>query len=496
MKEKLNSIRVRVWGIFVLFSFLIIGFLYVFQILMLPGFYEYMKIRETSQAVSRIKYTWNHTPENLNTVVTEVSSRNMVYIQVSDQNRVYARKSSIDKNNNEILTIISNLNESKMEKYGVGNDVYYTSTIPRNKYDSKAIVMAAQVNNTGIENPLYNTDNPVWVYVFNYLEPLGTTTYIINSQLTLASVIIIMCAFLLSVLFSNSISNPIIKIAKNAKLLPHGDFKMELQKYQFTEINDLTASLNSASEEIAKTDNLQKDLMANISHDLRTPLTMIKAYAEMIRDLSGNNPEKREQHLQVIIDETDRLTSLVTDILDLSKLQSGVAQMNYEQVDFSEHLKNLVSRFNLLNEIKDYKIELIAEDDIFIWCDITKIDQVIYNFINNAITYTGDDKTVKVRLTRTAPDKGKLEVIDSGIGIDKENLKYVWDRYYRVKKDGETHRRAKKGSGLGLAIVKGVLEMHKFNYGVESEVNKGSNFWFEFNENPPKENTKKHKKEK
>ena len=88
--------------------------------------------------------------------------------------------------------------------------------------------------------------------------------------------------------------------------------------------------------------------MANISHDLRTPLTMIKAYAEMIRDLSGDNPEKREKHLQVIIDETDRLTSLVTDILDLSKLQSGVAELKYETINLSEHLGDIVPRFSLL----------------------------------------------------------------------------------------------------------------------------------------------------
>lgn len=138
--------------------------------------------------------------------------------------------------------------------------------------------------------------------------------------------------------------------------------------------------------------------------------------------------------MQVIIDETDRLTSLVTDILDLSKLQSGVAELKYEKINFSEHLGDIVPRFSLLNEIKDYNVVLNAEPDIFINADITKIDQVVYNFINNALTYTGDDKTVKVNLYHKSPKTVRLEVCDSGIGIDPENLKYVWDRYYRVKK--------------------------------------------------------------
>ena len=153
--------------------------------------------------------------------------------------------------------------------------------------------------------------------------------------------------------------------------------------------------------------------------------------------------------------------------------------MNYEVFDFSAHLEDLVSRFTLLNEIKDYKVLLDAEPKIMINADVTKIEQVVYNFINNAITYTGEDKTVRIRLYRKEKGVVRFEVSDSGIGIDEENLKYVWDRYYRVKKDGETHARAKKGSGLGLSIVKGVLEMHNFSFGVESEQGKGSTFWFE-----------------
>lgn len=498
MKDRLNSIRFRSWLTFVLFSLIVIVFLYFFQVVLLSSYYEYMKIQETASAAKQIKDAWSQQPENLNSIVSDIADKQKIYIEISDSNRPYFRASSLDKSNKEVYSLITSLSPNDMKEIISGENTFFTATIPRTNNDSKAIVLIAQLDD-GTESTFFKTNGIVRLYIFNYLEPLGTTTAILHSQLNLTAGIIIIVAFIMSIIFSNSISKPIINISKAALKLPQGQFDMPVKKNSFTEINELTNTLSSASVEIAKADTLRKDLMANISHDLRTPLTMIKAYAEMIRDLSGDNPEKREKHLQVIIDETDRLTSLVTDILDLSKLQSGVAELKYEKVNFSEHLGEIVPRFSLLNEIKDYNVVLNAEPDIFINADITKIDQVVYNFINNALTYTGDDKTVRVNLYHKTPTTARLEVCDSGIGIDPENLKYVWDRYYRVKKNGETHQRAKKGSGLGLSIVKGVLEMHRLNFGADSTVGVGSTFWFEFEDcNPDRVQVdeKKQKKQK
>ena len=146
----------------------------------------------------------------------------------------------------------------------------------------------------------------------------------------------------------SKITYPIIRINTSAKELPHGKFEAKIGERDYAEIKQLAGTLKSASKEIAKSENLQRELMANISHDLRTPLTMIKAYAEMIRDISGDNPDKRERHLKIIIDETDRLSSLVNDILDRSKLQAGVAEMNIESFDLSERLSGVISRFDIL----------------------------------------------------------------------------------------------------------------------------------------------------
>ena len=199
----------------------------------------------------------------------------------------------------------------------------------------------------------------------------------------------------------------------------------------------------------------------------------------MIRDLSGDNPEKRARHLKVIIDETDRLSSLVNDILDLSKLQAGVTEMNMTVFDLSERLSGVISRFDILKENDGIIIKLEAEDNIVINADITKLEQVVYNLINNAVTYTGDDNTVIVRLFRKEGGLIRFEVTDHGDGIAPEYLPYIWDRYYKVSERNKTHKRAKMGSGIGLSIVKNVLEQHGFKYGADSEVGKGSTFWFE-----------------
>ncbi len=302
---------------------------------------------------------------------------------------------------------------------------------------------------------------------------------IFRRQYFFVSVITLIITLFISALFASKITYPIIRINTSAKELPHGKFEAKIGERDYAEIKQLAGTLKSASKEIAKSENLQRELMANISHDLRTPLTMIKAYAEMIRDISGDNPDKRERHLKIIIDETDRLSSLVNDILDRSKLQAGVAEMNIESFDLSERLSGVISRFDILKEKDGMVFELQAEENIMISADITKLEQVIYNLINNAVTYAGDDNLVIVKLYRKGDGIARFEVTDHGEGISPDYLPYIWDRYYKVSERNKTHKRAKMGSGIGLSIVKGVLEQHGFAYGADSVVGEGSTFWFE-----------------
>ena len=252
--------------------------------------------------------------------------------------------------------------------------------------------------------------------------------------------------------------------------------------YEFTndcligikEIDELSEALTQAQSEMLKTDELRRDLMANVSHDLKTPLTMIKAYAEMIRDISYKDPDKMNEHLSIIVDETDRLTVLVNDILDLSRMQSNADSLSIEKFDLAEDIKTIVNRYQIIKETEKYTINLDMPDLIMIKADKKKLNQVIYNLINNAINYTGDDKTVTVRVTKHKKYY-LVEISDTGKGIKESEIPYIWNKYY---KNDKNHQRNVVSTGLGLSIVKEILELHNYEYGVKSVLKKGTTFYF------------------
>ena len=196
----------------------------------------------------------------------------------------------------------------------------------------------------------------------------------------------------------------------------------------------------------------------------------------MIQEISGDNPEKRAKHTQVIIDESDRLTSLVNDILNLSKIRSGMDSLKISNFNLSEFVHTVLERFDYLTETQGFSIERDIEDELYTEADLEKIEQVVYNLVGNAVNYTGEDKKIVVGLKRT--EKGlRFTVTDTGKGIPPEEISTIWDRYYR---SAETHKRPIKGTGLGLSIVKTILLKHGFDFGVESEVGKGSTFYVVF----------------
>ncbi len=301
--------------------------------------------------------------------------------------------------------------------------------------------------------------------------PLDSTVDTLYFELMIVSVVLLLLSLVLSVVLSQIISKPLISLNKASKSLSKGDFVMEGRE-GYREVAELRDTLSGAANEISKVDRLRSELIANVSHDLRTPLTLIESYSEAMRDLPGENTP---ENLQIIIDETHRLSGLVTDLLDLSRLESDMNSFSPERIDLHALCAEIVYRYDKMLEKDQYRFFLEADGlPSYVLADRSKITQVIYNLIHNAINYCGSDRTVIIRLIRTQTHI-RLEVIDHGEGIAKEHLADIWDRYYRLK---DHHRTAKIGSGLGLSIVKKVLELHGAFYGVDSKVGEGSCFWF------------------
>ena len=202
---------------------------------------------------------------------------------------------------------------------------------------------------------------------------------------------------------------------------------------------------------------------------------MIKSYAEMINDISGDNPEKRDEHLAVIIAEADRLNKLVSDMLSASRLQSNSAELNMTKFDIVKAATEVEETFEVLNQQEGYNISFNKCKTAYVYGDYDKLKQVMANLISNAIKYCGKDKYVRIELKKVGRNV-RFDVIDHGDGIAAEEISHVWERYYRTSAN---RNRNIEGTGLGLSIVKGILSLHNANYGVESEEGKGSDFWFE-----------------
>lgn len=455
--KKTRSIQYKALGYLITFNIVIIIIIWFCDISIFDIYYEKTQIATMNETVNKIKDT---SASKIDMTLQEIVYNNDICIAVTDDNSYVATYNI------------------KMNGCGLANNNSKVKELMVSFIDSEEQVKSYKFLNDDkkVQALLYGLkyDNSSYIFLYSNLEDISNVTIIIKRQLLYICIIGIMVAIIISVFLSTKITDPITKITKKAKRLGNGDYDVNFDKSGITEIDELAETLTQAKNELAKTDELRRDLMANVSHDLKTPLTMIKAYAEMIRDISYKDKDKMNEHLNIIVDETDRLTLLVNDILDLSKMQSSASVLKLEKFDLCEEINNILQKYQIIKETEEYKIEAIMPEKAIIKADKKKIEQVIYNLVNNAINYTGDDKLVTIRVTKHKRHY-LVEIIDTGKGIKKEEIPYIWDKYY---KNDKLHQRNVVSTGLGLSIVKQILEQHGYEYGVNSELKKGSTFYF------------------
>lgn len=445
----------KTMSIITFFSILILIIMYLFQILYSSFFYEQNKINE----VKTIAKYLESNPDKIETYLNTLSDSSDVCLEYVLSN------GSIMFNENAKGCILNR----PTDKIKALKDNMYTSEAKSQFYK--------------INNPMFNSksylyglhlSNGTYIFINSQLESLDSTYIVLKNQLIYLLIIVIFLSIIISYFVSNAITKPIIEITKKAQKMGNGNLNITFDKSDISEIDELSETLNYAKNEMIKTDDYRKDLMANVGHDLKTPLTLIKSYAEMVRDINYSNEEKRNANLNVIIKETDRLNDLVSDILTLSKMEANADTLNIEEYDLTLQIKEIIEKFEILSETENYHFIFEGPDTAMISADRNKIAQVIYNLMNNAINYTGDDLCVYITV-RSIKKNYQVEIKDTGKGIDDETIKHVWDRYYKTEKK---HKRNKVGTGLGLSIVKNILETHKFKYGIKSKINKYTIFYF------------------
>lgn len=453
MKNKTIKFKILFW--LIIFSFFIIFLLWETQIFLTGFLYEKYQIRDMNKIAYEIREAdANKLHEFLNGVVYN----NAVCIEFVDFDgnktlyNVHSTGCLLGKNKKELSKYKTQLINSDKDMEAI--------KLINSDYESNALLYGIRVD-TG------------YVYAFTMLSNVNKNYLLVHGQLTYIALVIILLSIFVSYFLSYKFSEPIVNITKKSNEVAKGNYNVVFEKNGIKEIDELADTLNYLESEVRKTDQYRRDLMANVSHDLKTPLTMIKAYAEMVRDITYKDKEKMESNLNTIIDETDRLNSLVNDILLLSKLESNVNKIKLEKYDLVKEIKTIIGRYSIFNETEGYEIEYEGIDEAFVKADREQLNQVIYNLINNAINYT-ENKKVIVKVEELKKEY-EISVIDFGKGIKKEEIELIWDRYYKSEKK---HRRSVIGSGLGLSIVKNIFENHKLNYGVKSKENEGSTFYF------------------
>lgn len=487
-KGKSSSVRWKIFTYFIIFGAVMLALLWLFQVKFLDQFYRAIKTNAIKNASEEINESF--ITSSYKESIDAVAQKNDLCVSVLDQNHTEIYTSNrrdprcmIDKMKG---TEIDSLYQEALENGGSAARLIATDENRREWEPPIQQVEIAENRNEKkgrlLQNITYASvlkmteDQSIIVLVNAEISPVEATIGTIRTQLVIISMILMVLALILAVLISRKVANPIIATNNSAKKLAKGEYSISFQGKGYLEIQELNDTLNYAAKELNKVQSYQRELIANMSHDLRTPLTMISGYGEMMRDIPGENTP---ENVQIIIDETNRLTNLVNDILDLSKLQSGVQSLTITTFNLTDLILQLIQRYQKLLSSQEYEIVFEYEEKLDIQADEIKLDQVIYNLINNAMTYCGEDKKVIVRQKRIA-DGVRLEIIDHGQGIAKEELPYVWERYYKTK---QHHIRASVGTGLGLSIVKNILELHKARYGVNSELHKGTTFWIEIIEN-------------
>ena len=461
-----RSIKFKTWLYFILFTGFLMIVLWFLQVLFLNNFYEVMKVSQTEKVVKNIKTSYvSSSYKDFIKKTEKISDSNDIYIYISsfDGDTMYFKPSGDNTSSRYYLEQINTVNQRLFSE----QKTYITLRI-KGQDDSK-ITLACGIILTGKDK------TPLIVYVFSPLWPVSSTIQILTNQLVYVTFIALALACLISFYLSVRITRPIRKISNSAERLAGGEYGIVFKGGHYTEINNLADTLTRASIELEKSDMMQKDLIANVSHDLRTPLTMIKSYAEMIKDISGNNPEKREAHLNVIIEETDRLNTLVGDLLTISRMQSGKMTLNPGSFNITDAANSILNTYRIMEDSEGYHFELNSPARFIVNGDEDKIKQVISNLVTNAMKFCGEDKTVIVTLKK----RGRMvlcRVEDHGIGIAPSELGHVWERYY---KSSSNMVRSAEGSGLGLSIVKEILTLQKVDFGVDSTVGQGTTFWFE-----------------
>ncbi|MEG2361139.1 MAG: ATP-binding protein [Christensenella sp.] len=347
--------------------------------------------------------------------------------------------------------------------------------------EGKTVRKITEANNV-FNTPMLTVATPImsenaiigYVFVHKQIYELEQSLMALYRQIVLAAGIAAALSIVLTYFFSKSMLRPLSVVTIGAKQLAKGDFDIHLKVSSKDEIGQLAETFNSVAMDLKKYEASRESLIANVSHELRSPLTSIQGLVQGALD--GTIPKSEVDHyLEVVLGESKRLNLLITDMLDLAKIESGQFPMQIDRVELNELMRRVLISFESKINAKRLEIEVeFAEEKTYVMADMNRLTQVIHNILENAIKFVNDGGRLRLE-TKIQENAAEISVNNSGDVIAAEELPYLFDRFYKIDK---SHTREKEGTGIGLSIVKNILKAHGQRIWVTSNELDGTTFTF------------------
>lgn len=467
--KKQSSLKWKLYKYLTVFALGLLAVIFVFQIVLLEPMYEKSKIQSIKAVEKSVELglQTDNFDEFISTMQTQSDTCILVYQDSG---------STIAESQSTTGCVLYSLSSKKISSYvtkaGQSEDKSYLARINMVPV-SFAGPSESNIFHTIVYTKIVETaGSDAVIMVAGSITPLDATVSTLTSQLYFVMIFLVLGVVFLTVLLYRKIVDPLIAINNNARMLDKGEYQPTDRNNTYSEAIELDSTLARAAENIRKADKAKRDLISNVSHDLRTPLTMIGGYGEMMIDLPE---EKTDENLQVIVDESRRLNNLVNDLLDLSRLQENRIVLRKEVFSINAFINEQMKKYEVYRVQDGFLFEVHLDEDRDVFADRVRIAQVFNNFMINAINYGGSAKHIIITC-QNINDHIRIGVRDFGEGIDEKDIDVIWDRYYKVDRE---HVRSSSGSGIGLAICKELLTLHEAQFGVDSRLNEGSTFWFE-----------------
>ena len=329
------------------------------------------------------------------------------------------------------------------------------------------------------------------------LESIRESVSLSNSFLIYITLIVACIGSIFVWFFTKRITNPILELTRLSERMADLDFEAKYVSGGENEIGVLGENFNTMSEKLEETVSelknanfeLQKDIekkekietmrtefIGNVSHELKTPIALIQGYAEGLKEGISDDPESRAFYCDVIMDEANKMNQLVKNLLTLNQLEFGEEEISFERFDVTELIRGVIQSNEILIQQKDVKVKFYCEESIYVWADEFKVEQVVRNYLSNALNHVENENVIDIRVAKNdEQDKVRISVFNTGKQIPKEDIEHIWSKFYKVDK---ARTREYGGHGIGLSIVKAIMDSFQQDYGVVNYEN-GVAFWFE-----------------